>query len=213
MCICVHLWLVFPSRLRDFAALFLKRVEPSKEGGGFEPPRLRMEPTALAPRRNRPTLPTLRAIQLSKIQSHEEGEGFEPPRPEGHARFRGGCLTVQPTLRGSFILIGRRRELNPHLLGAGQASFRWTTGPSPHVARRIRTFTFGLRKPALVRSSCRNTVPYFVPSYRRTFVPACRHAPSRDRTCISPRKRRRLCVELSVRRTSTGWGSNPQPAL
>jgi hypothetical protein len=112
---------------------FENRANNAEEGEGFEPSQP-FRASALAVRCNRPLCQPSAISRFNHRLTFKEGEGFEPPGPFGHVRFRGGCLTVRPTLRSLKVDPGGNRTLIP----------RVQTGRLP--VRRRAHFQFMLRE-------------------------------------------------------------------
>lgn len=110
------------------------------EGGGFEPPRPISEPSALAPRRDKPLCqPSHRLAALAqdrparreraqRVERRVRDSNPHDPKVCPFSR-RVLCQFSQPSVTRSrryrsIPLNGRRRELNPHFLVAGQESSR-----------------------------------------------------------------------------------------
>lgn len=129
-------------------------VAVTAEGGGFEPPWRISEPSALAPRRDKPLCQPSRRAVASAVK---EGEGFEPPRLESPPVFETGALPVQPTLRCSEPNKWTPEGIEPSFPGCRPGVFplddgpfdslcSLRAGPSTQFARSGRTHTLMSRE-------------------------------------------------------------------
>ena len=144
--------------------------------------------------------------------------GARLTRPQSRRSGAGGIRTLIPWVQAKDPASWKTGPESVRVLNESHASMDVSEHSalkrSGHVASRIRTCIFGLRRAALVRSSCRNGADCKCPEQDSNLHPvkegllrpprlpdsatgaplyrSLRDAPGRNRTCNHPLKRRRL---------------------